>query len=127
MSIARQRRVQLINVKLPSYGGKALRAGEPFQASIKDAKALVAVRMATYATRDIARAKPIAAKATRPLAPEQTELARLRAAYEELARKKAPNFWKADQLRAQIAKLEVESAADAEPETSITDEDPSDE
>lgn len=110
MSVPKQRKVALINVKLPSYAGKALRAGDPFQATARDAKALVAVRMATYATRDIASKPRTPPKPLAP-APDAAELVALRGEYEALAGKKALGFWKADQVRAQIDKLKADANA----------------
>lgn len=125
MSIPKQRKVSLINVSLPRYAGKALKAGEPFEATRKDAKALVAIRMATYGTRDIAR-KPKVQKQPPPPAPDAAELVALRAEYEGIAGQKAHNFWKADTLKTKIDALKAEAAKAAAAETSASDDDQSD-
>jgi len=113
------RKVALIAGKLPRYAGKALRAGDTFFASRTDARALVAAKLATYATVDHARA-PAIAKAP-PV--DTDERATLRADYEALAQKKPLGFWHADKLRAEIEKLRAErDATPGDTETS-SDED----
>lgn len=114
MSIPKQRTVPMTNVKLPRYAGKALKAGDPFEATVKDAKMLAAAKLATYGTRDQARRpKTVRAPSPAPTATADTaELADLRARYEQLAGKKPHNFLKADKLKAAIAELEkAEDAA----------------
>jgi len=115
MTPRKKRPVELINAKLPRYAGKALRPGQPFHASEKDARMLTAAKLATYATADQAR-RPAVAKAPEP-APhpdaDAAELAALRADYEALTEKKPLGFWKADKLRAEIEK--ARAARDASP------------
>jgi len=106
MQPPKSKRVELIAAKLPRYAGKALKAGQAFYATPAHAKLLTTAKLATYPTRDQARA-PMLARQVAPLAPEPdaSEVATLRADYENLAGRKPHNFWKADRLRAEIDKL----------------------
>ncbi len=119
MTTPKSKTVTLVAKKIKRYAGKALRAGDAFEASAKDAKALAAAKLAVYVTRDEARAPmrqretPVAEiPAPQPVAaePETTsdELSALRADYEILAGKKALGFWKADKIRAELEKLRAD-------------------
>ena len=110
-----KRTVSMIAGKLPRYAGKALKAGEAFEAAQKDAKVLAAAKLATYDTRDQARQPKVERKPPSAPAPnaDAGDLAKLRTDYKDLAGKPAHNFWKADRVRAEIDKLLAADTTDA--------------
>mgnify|MGYP001473566501 CR=1 FL=1 len=118
------KRVTLTAVKPLRYAGRALRAGDAFEASDPDARVLIGARLATYATRapdplprrrrpdpaprpTAAPARPAAAApgVDREAVPEG-ELETLRTRYQELAGRRAHPFWRAARVAAEIAALE---------------------
>lgn len=110
----------MIATKSQRYRGKALVAGQQFAAQSRDAKVLAAAGLATYATRDQARAPAV----HREPAPTPTdEVAVLRADYEILAGRKPLGFWKADKLRSEIERLRAERDAAPEPAADTPDTD----
>jgi hypothetical protein len=117
-----QKRITLVAGKIPSYGGKALRAGDTFDATPSDARLLTAAKLATYATRAGTTEAP--RKPARPPAPpapvDQADgtITALRARYEALAGKKAHPFWRAGRIETEIAALEAAAInTDEEPGT----------
>ncbi len=111
------KRVTLVAGKPLTYAGRALRAGDVFEARPADARVLTGARLATYQTRDAAATPrqrphqpPAPAAEAAPVAADATSadagLDALRAHYEALAGKKAHPFWRAPRLEAEIAKLE---------------------
>lgn len=112
--------VTLIAAKSLRYAGKALRAGDPFVATTRDARVFTAARLATYDTRDQDRA-PRLVRPTPPAPPplsdpepDPVDLAALRAEYADLAGQRPLNFWKSERLTAEIERLRAEKSA-AEP------------
>lgn len=113
----------VIAVRPMRYAGKALRAGDQFEPSERDAKLLTAARLATYATRgprpkrrarqvdaapEIASETPAPASsepAAQPAAAPDAQLTELRTLYEQLSGKKAHGFWRVKRLEAEIAEL----------------------
>ena len=93
----------------------------------QDALLRTAAKLATYDTRDQARAPEFAKDAL--VAPPQSpadadELATLRADYEALAERKPLGFWKADKLRVEIDRLRAERDAAPGGDDTPTDGDP---
>jgi hypothetical protein len=86
-------KTNLIATKSLRYGTRRLMADDGFQARPRDARLLVAIGKARYATQD---AKP----ADEPVV---DDLSDLRAEYQAKAGKKPYHGWDADTLRAKIA------------------------
>lgn len=96
----------MINIALPRYGTRMLQAGEPFEASRRDAKALHALKKARYATEEDAppvEAGLAAGSGTAPIESGLDDLAGLRADYQAKTGKRAYHGWDAGQLREKIA------------------------
>ncbi len=90
------RKTPLLAEKAMRYGTRRLVADEPFDAKGRDARLLVAIGKARYATEDAraGEAAPVLAK---------DELVALRAAYQTKFGKRAFNGWDAATLRTKIA------------------------
>jgi hypothetical protein len=115
MTTPKPKTVTLVAIKIPRYAGKALRSGDTFEAAPKDAKVLTAAKLATYGTRDQARAPmrrleapALESVVTTDAIPPSDELSVLRDDYEIIAGKKALGFWKADKIRAELEKMRAD-------------------
>lgn len=86
--------VDLIATKSMGYATRRLKPEDPFQASGRDARLLVAIGKARYATTD---AVAVGSK------PAPDDIKSLREAYQAKTGKRAFNGWDADALRKKIA------------------------
>lgn len=88
--------VDLIATKSMTYATRRLKAEDAFGANPRDARTLVAIGKARYATADAVAADT--APATKP-----DDIKELREAYQAKTGKRAFNGWDAEALRAKIA------------------------
>lgn len=122
MSKRTQKMIALRNIPNSGrYGTRMLVTGDPFEATPRDAKVLIAAKLA-HRQRDIGSIQPppssLRAKVAKPAAVDD-DLAAAREEYQTKMGKRPFHGWSADELRAKMADAE----SDETPKTDEADED----